>query len=170
MRTQIHVVGAIIVRSTPAGPEVLCAQRGAGMALTGLWEFPGGKVEPGETEQAALAREITEELLCAVEVGAHVDTTTHAYDFGDVTLATYYATLTHGEPQATEHAAVRWVAASDLASLDWAPADLSAVAKVTRDLVVRRMTPARRSGALTIPPVTSERSSREILNEIRGDR
>ena len=128
-RTQIHVVGAIIRR----GDEILCAQRGPEMTMPGLWEFPGGKVESGETEQAALAREIEEELLCTIHVGAHVDTSTHAYDFGDVILATYAATLADGEPRATEHAQLRWVAASDLRSLDWAPADLPAVDKLIRD-------------------------------------
>ena len=134
MRTQIHVVGAIIVRSTPAGPEVLCAQRGDAMALPGLWEFPGGKLEPEETAAHALAREIEEELLCTIDVGAPIETTAHDYDFGTVVLSTYYATLIDGEPQATEHAAVRWVAASDLAQLEWAPADIPAVEKVMRHL------------------------------------
>lgn len=126
-RKQIHVVGAAILRP---GGDILCAQRGPTMTMPGLWEFPGGKVEPGETEQTALAREITEELLCTVEVGTHVDTSTHAYDFGDVTLSVYVATLVDSEPQATEHAQLRWVAASDLRALDWAPADLPAVEKL----------------------------------------
>lgn len=130
MSKQIHVVGAIIVRDG----AVLCAQRGEGMALPGMWEFPGGKVERGESEPAALIREIAEELLCTIKVGSHVDTTTHSYDFGDVRLSTYCATLIDGEPQATEHAALRWVAASDLWELDWAPADMPAVERVVSSL------------------------------------
>lgn len=128
VREQIHVVGAVIVR----GGAVLCAQRGDEMALPGLWEFPGGKLEPGESARAALAREIAEELQCTIDVGAPIETTTHDYDFGTVVLSTYYATLADGEPQATEHAAIRWVAASDLMELAWAPADIPAVEKVMR--------------------------------------
>lgn len=126
--SRVHVVGAIILRDD----LVLCAQRGERMKLPGLWEFPGGKVEAGESEQDALIREIDEELRCMVAVGAHVDTTTYAYDFGKVTLSTYYATLIAGEPSATKHAALRWVAASALPELQWAPADLPAVEKVVR--------------------------------------
>ena len=75
MPKQIHVVGAVITQNG----LVLCAQRGFDGNLPGLWEFPGGKIEHGETMQAALTREISEELGCTVEVGSQVMTTTHEY-------------------------------------------------------------------------------------------
>jgi 8-oxo-dGTP diphosphatase len=127
MRKQIRVVGAVIVRDG----HILCAQRGAGTALAGLWEFPGGKVEPGESAHAALAREVAEELECVVEIDEELTTTTHAYDFGDVTLTTFWCQLLRGEPALTEHAEVRWVAPGELYGLHWAPADVPAV-----DLIV----------------------------------
>lgn len=130
MRKQIDVVGAVVVRDG----TVLAAQRGAEMVLAGLWEFPGGKIEAGETPQQSLARELCEELLCTVEVGAPVETTAHEYDFGTVTLRTFYATLIHGEPQPTEHAAVRWLPVDDLDTVIWAPADLPAVERVMAEL------------------------------------
>lgn len=123
MKRPIEVVGAIIVRDE----SVLVAQRGPGKALAGLWEFPGGKVEAGESPTDALTREIVEELGCRIKVGEHVTTTTHKYEFGTIELATYYAALTSGTPVASEHAELRWVPLDDLQSLEWAPADLPTV-------------------------------------------
>ncbi|WP_395639682.1 (deoxy)nucleoside triphosphate pyrophosphohydrolase [Pseudolysinimonas sp.] len=130
MAKQIEVVGAVILR---AG-QVLCAQRGASSALAGMWEFPGGKVEPGETPRQALEREIVEELECQVEVGDEIVSTTFEYDFGTVTLTTFYCELVDGEPILSEHQAVVWLSPSDLASLDWAPADVPAVERIRQDL------------------------------------
>ncbi|WP_404436940.1 (deoxy)nucleoside triphosphate pyrophosphohydrolase [Microbacterium aerolatum] len=130
MKKQINVVGAVVVRDG----TVLSAQRSQSMSLPGLWEFPGGKIEKGETPQEALAREMQEELLCDVEIGAHVETTAHEYDFGIVTLTTFYATLTNGEPQLTEHAEIRWIPAAELRTVDWAPADVPAVDRIMSDL------------------------------------
>lgn len=132
MKKQINVVGAVIVRDA----RILCAQRGSAGSLPHLWEFPGGKIEAGETPREALAREITEELECQVEVGDHVDTTTYEYDFGTVTLTTYYCELIAGTPRLTEHASVRWLPPEDLASLDWAPADIPAIEKIQHKLSV----------------------------------
>jgi 8-oxo-dGTP diphosphatase len=129
---QIIVVGAVIVD----GDKVLAVQRGETMALAGLWEFPGGKIEPGETPEDALVREIEEELRCRVAVGAHVVTTTHEYEFGVVTLSTYFCTLLSGRPALTEHAQLRWLSLDDLHSVDWAPADVPAVDEVKRALSV----------------------------------
>lgn len=133
MKPPTKVVGAVILDSG----RVLAAQRGPGKALAGLWEFPGGKIEPGESPSNALAREIEEELGCRVEVGDHVTTTTHEYEFGTIELATYYATLIGGTPTASEHSELRWVRFEDLQSLDWAPADLPAVATIVRDSAAR---------------------------------
>lgn len=130
MTKQIDVVGAILVREG----TVLAAQRGPSMALAGYWEFPGGKIEAGETPQEALARELHEELLCDATVGDHVETTSYKYDFGIVTLTTFFATLEAGEPQATEHAELRWIAVADLRSVEWAPADIPAVERIMQVL------------------------------------
>ena len=126
MVKRVEVVGAVIVRDG----AVLCARRGLDGRLPGRWEFPGGKIEPGETPQHALEREIVEELECQVEVGEEITTTTHDYDFGTVTLTTFYCTLISGVPKLTEHEEVRWMPPSDLTSLNWAPADLPAVMKI----------------------------------------
>jgi 8-oxo-dGTP diphosphatase len=126
VRKQVNVVGAVIVRSG----EVLCAKRGPSGSLAGHWEFPGGKVEPGETPRAALEREIAEELACTVDVGAELTTTTHRYDFGVVTLTTFWCELIKGVPQLLEHAEVRWFPPSELEGLDWAPADAPAVRRI----------------------------------------
>lgn len=123
MKKQINVVGAVIVRND----EILCAQRGLSGSLGGMWEFPGGKIESDETPRQALEREIQEELLCTVVVGAEVTSTTYEYDFGIVTLTTFYCILVDGEPKLTEHEAALWLKRSDLSTLEWAPADIPAV-------------------------------------------
>lgn len=130
---QIKVVGAVI----RVDGKILCARRGSEGTLPGLWEFPGGKIEQGETPEDALAREITEELRCEIKVGPRITTTTHMYDFGEVTLTTFFCDLLSGEPQLTEHSEVRWVSPAALSELDWAPADIPAV-----DLIMSEYTSA----------------------------
>lgn len=123
MKKEISVVGAVVVD----GGKILSAQRSESMSLPGMWEFPGGKIEPGETPRAALVREMKEELLCTVDIDDQVASTRYEYDFGFVTLTTFYATLIDGEPQLTEHSEIRWIDAADLDSVEWAPADVPAV-------------------------------------------
>ena len=129
MKKQINVVGAVVMRDG----TVLSAQRSQLMSLPGKWECPGGKMERGESPQDALAREMQEELLCTVSVGERVESTTHEYDFGIVTLTTYYVNILDGEPRLTEHSEIRWIPVAELRSVDWAPADVPAVDRIVRD-------------------------------------
>ena len=130
MPKQIHVVGAGNTR----GGLVMCAQRGDDGNLPGLWEFPGGKIEQGESKQAALVREIAEELGCTVEVGREVTTTTHEYEFGEVTFTTFYCRLVAGAPKLTEHASIKWLPPDEFETIPWAPADIPALALIRAEL------------------------------------
>ncbi len=132
MKKRINVVGAILTR----GNNIFAAQRSSKMSLSGMWEFPGGKIEPHESPKEALLRELKEELLCTAEVGNLVQTTEYEYEFGTVILTTFYCSLTGDEPKLTEHSEIRWVQVADLDQLNWAPADIPAVKQVMRDFQV----------------------------------
>ncbi|OFU50376.1 (deoxy)nucleoside triphosphate pyrophosphohydrolase [Aerococcus sp. HMSC10H05] len=125
----IHVVGAILIKDQ----RILCAQRGGEKSLAYLWEFPGGKIEAGETAQAALKRELAEELEITVDLAPDIfDDSTYEYDFGRVHLTTIICQLKEGEPILTEHEAIKWLKPNELKNLDWAPADLPAVEKLSK--------------------------------------
>jgi len=126
MKKNIYVVGAVIMKDG----EVLCAQRGRTKTLPYKWEFPGGKIDAGESLQEALRREINEEMLCKVEVGEQIEHTVYEYDFGIVHLTTFYCELIEGEPALTEHESIKWLLPNDLFALDWAPADIPTVEKI----------------------------------------
>jgi 8-oxo-dGTP diphosphatase len=116
MAAQIVVAGALI-----SGATLLVAQRQRPPELAGLWELPGGKVAPGETEADALVRELREELGVDVVVGDRLG--------GDIAigesliLRAYLVTHTGGALHPHDHRALRWVDASELTALDWVPAD-----------------------------------------------
>src|SRR3954468_14094944 len=123
MKKNLYVVGAVIIENG----KILCAQRGPSKSLPFKWEFPGGKIEEGESPQEALRREINEEMRCEIEIGEQVEDTVYEYDFGVVHLKTFYCRLIAGEPILTEHVSIQWLYPNDLRSLDWAPADIPAI-------------------------------------------
>jgi A/G-specific adenine glycosylase len=107
---RIEVIAAV----THRGEEVLIARRPSSGLLGGMWEFPGGKLEPGETDEEALAREIREELGADVEVGTNLGSYKHAYTHFRVTLRAYHCRVTSGEPRALEASEIRWVKITEL--------------------------------------------------------
>ncbi len=121
----IRIAAAIVLNDR--GHMLVVRKRG-----TTAFIQPGGKIEPGETPEEALAREIREELLCEVTIGELIVTSTHSYDFAEVTLSTYLCELTDGEPELTEHTEALWQPLARLDELDWAPVDYEAVALLMR--------------------------------------
>lgn len=118
------VVGAAIIMDG----RVLACARSAPPEVAGRWEFPGGKVEPGEGEVAALVRECAEELGVRVEIGARIGRDVRMAH-GRSILRVYVARLLHGDqPQALEHSELRWLSAAELDSVPWLPADAPIVA------------------------------------------
>jgi 8-oxo-dGTP diphosphatase len=113
------IVAAVIV----IDGRVLACERSAPPEVAGRWEFPGGKVEPGESDAEALARECVEELGVRVEVGARVGPDVPLAR-GRAVLRVFAVTLLNGDrPRALEHAAIRWLAVDELNSVPWLPAD-----------------------------------------------
>ena len=128
----IEAVAAIIVKDG----RVLATQRGCG-DLAGGWEFPGGKVEPGEAPEAALAREIREELDADIRVGAHLVTAEHDYEKFHLSMRCYLCELGSDHVTLTEHEAARWLGASELDSVAWLPADVQVVEAIRKRVPLR---------------------------------
>jgi len=124
----LQVIAALIRN----GSRVLIARRPPGDRLAGKWEFPGGTVEPGETPEQALRRELAEELGIDASVGASLGSVEHRSVDTDVHLSLYEVTGFSGDIHAFDHAEVRWVALAELDQYDFAPADRPFVARLAK--------------------------------------
>jgi len=124
MRRKIRVVGAMIEE----GGRYLITQRPPKASLPLLWEFPGGRVEPGETDQAALARELSEEMGIVVEVGDRVIHVEHAYEAYDIDFCVYRCRLVAGAPRHVRIHDHRWVRPDELDQYEFPPADEKSIA------------------------------------------
>ncbi|WP_252504791.1 (deoxy)nucleoside triphosphate pyrophosphohydrolase [Sporosarcina sp. Marseille-Q4943] len=134
MKKKVHVVGAVIENKDG---EIMAALRGPDMSLPNYWEFPGGKIEANETKQEALKREIYEELGCIIEVLEPVEDTTYEYENVIVRLETFMAKVVEGTPKVSEHADLKWIPREKLFSLNWAPADIPAIEKLSISKVIK---------------------------------
>lgn len=121
----INVVAAVIMKEG----KVFATQRGYGEFKDG-WEFPGGKVEAGESPEEALRREIREELEVEVNVGDLIDTIEYDYPAFHLSMKCYACTIAGGSPHLLEHEAVRWLSADQLDSVAWLPADITLIPKI----------------------------------------
>ena len=120
---QIEVVAAIIQRDG----AYFATQRGYG-EFEGMWEFPGGKIEPGERPEAALQREIQEELGIYITISRFLCTTDYDYPSFHLTMHCYLCEIKSGEIELREHKSARWLTAETLDSVEWLPADKEIVA------------------------------------------
>lgn len=116
---RISVVGAALLRDHP--PRVLASRRTGPGRLAGMWEFAGGKVEDGESDEQALTRELAEELGCGAAIGERIGPDLLIGQ--TAVLRIYLARLTGGEPQLRDHDAHRWLTADELDDVPWIPVD-----------------------------------------------
>ena len=107
-----------------AGGRYLACLRPEGKHLEGLWEFPGGKVEAGESPETALARELLEELAVEVEVGAALKSVIWNYELRTIRLLPFRCKIIAGQPQAIEHERIQWCLPEQFEDLTWAEADI----------------------------------------------
>ena len=126
-KKRIRVVAALIVKDN----KVFATQRGYG-DYKDWWEFPGGKVEAGETPEEALAREIREELAADISVGEYLTTVEYEYPEFHLSMTCYWCSVREGHLTLLEHEAARWLPLDDLRQVNWLPADVLVIEEIER--------------------------------------
>ena len=127
----IRVVAAVILRQNNGKDEIFATQRGYG-EFEGGWEFPGGKIESGETPQEALVREIKEELDADISVGDLIGTVEYGYPNFHLSMDCFWCRLQSNHVELNEHEDAKWLSKEKLDSVDWLPADVTLVEKIRR--------------------------------------
>lgn len=123
----IRVVAAVIIATNERGePIIFATQRGYG-DFKGGWEFPGGKIEEGETPQEALVREIKEELETEISVGELIDTIEYDYPAFHLSMDCFWAEIVSGDLVLKEHEAAKWLTKEELGTVEWLPADIGLI-------------------------------------------
>lgn len=131
----IKVVAAVICDSLENTTKIFATARGYG-EFKGKWEFPGGKLEAGETSQQALIREIQEELAVKIEVGELIDTIEYDYPTFHLSMDCFRCVVVDGEIILKEAEAARWLDKYELYSVDWLPADIALIEKLQNSLLM----------------------------------
>ena len=125
----IRVVAAVIVDNN----KIFATQRGYG-DYQGGWEFPGGKIEPGELPKEALIREIKEELDTQIEVGTLIDTIEYDYPTFHLSMDCFWTKVVDGNLILKEHAAAKWLTKDEMDSVEWLPADVALIEKIKAEM------------------------------------
>ena len=130
----VRVVAAVIKATNENGqPIILATQRGYG-DFKGGWEFPGGKIEAGETPQEALKREIMEELDTEIEVGELIHTIEYDYPTFHLSMDCFWSEIVKGDLVLKEHEAARWLTREQLDEVDWLPADITLIDQIRKSI------------------------------------